>query len=73
VLVRLYRQHALRYNRSLLVFGAQTADAEVRFTAYDPAAPHRPVQLTFNRLNRAFALSDDAAASGPALGVEVED
>lgn len=73
VLVRLYRQHALHYNRSLLVIGSQAGEGEVRFTAYDPAVPQQPVQLTFNRLNRAFTLSDDAAGSGPALGVEVED
>ena len=70
-LVRLYLHHALRYNRSLLVFSSQAADGEVRFTAYDPAAPKQPVQLTFNRVSHAFALSDDAASSGPALGVEV--
>lgn len=69
-LVRLYRQHTLHYNRSLLVFGSQSADGEVRFTAYDPAAPQQPVQLTFNRVSRVFALSDDAGG-GPALGVEV--
>jgi|GEM_PF-1550120 len=70
-LVRLYRRHALHYNRSLLVFGSESAEGEVRFTAYDPAAPRQPVQLTFSRAHRAFALSDDATSSGPALGVEV--
>lgn len=70
-LVRLYQHHALRYNRSLLVFSSQATDGEVRFTAYDPAAPQQPVQLTFNRASHAFALSDDVASSGPALGVEV--
>ena len=70
-LVRLYRQHTLHYGRSLLVFGAQAAEGEVRFTAYDPAAPQQPVQLTFNRASRVFALSDDAVNSGTALGVDV--
>ncbi len=70
-LVRLYRHHALQYNRSLLVFGSQAGGSEVSFTAYDPAAPKQPVQLTFNRVSRAFALSDETASSGPALGVEV--
>lgn len=71
VLVRLYRHHALNYNRSLLIFSAQTIEGEVRFTAYDPAAPQQPVQLNFNRVNHAFALSDDATNSGSALGVQV--
>ncbi len=71
-LVRLYRQHSLHYNRSLLVFGSQAGDGEVRFTAYDPTVPQQPVQLTFNRVNRAFTLSDDDASSGPVLGVEVQ-
>lgn len=70
-LVRLYRQHALHYNRSLLVFGAQSDTGEVRFTAYDPAAPQQPVQLTFNRVSRVFALADDATASGSALGMDI--
>ncbi|MEQ2005890.1 MAG: hypothetical protein ABMA26_03750 [Limisphaerales bacterium] len=70
-LVRLYRHHALQYNRSLLVFSSQAGGSEVSFTAYDPAAPKQPVQLTFNRVSRAFALSDDTASSGPALGVEL--
>lgn len=71
VLVRLYRHHALKYDRSLLLFRAQEQDGEVRFQAYDPAAPRQPVQLSFNRASREFALSDDAAASGPALAVEI--
>lgn len=70
-LVRLYRHHALKYDRSLLLFRAQEQDGEVRFAGYDPAAPKQPVQLSFNRASRAFALSDDAAASGPALAVEI--
>lgn len=70
-LVRLYRQHALHYNRSLLVFDSHPGEGQVCLTAYDPAAPRRPVELTFNRVTRAFALSDDAASSGPTLGVEV--
>ncbi|KAF0175142.1 MAG: Uncharacterized protein FD161_3454 [Limisphaerales bacterium] len=71
VLVRLYRHHALKYDRSLLLFRAEEQDGEVRFAGYDPAAPKQPVQLSFNRASRAFALSDDAAASGPALAVEI--
>lgn len=70
-LVRLYRHHALQYNRSLLVFDSHAGEGHVCFTAYDPAAPKQPVELTFNRVSRAFALSDDTASSGPALGVEV--
>ena len=71
VLVRLYRHRSLKYDRSLLLFSAQEQDGELRCQAYDPAAPNQPVQLTFNHASRAFALSDDAAASGPALGVEL--
>lgn len=71
VLVRLYRHRVLKYDRSLLLFRAQEQDGEVRFEAYDPVASKQPVQLSFNRASRAFALSDDAAASGPALAVEV--
>lgn len=70
-LVRLYQHRQLKYDRSLLLFGAQEQDGVVRFAAYDPAAPKQPVQLSFNRASRAFALSDDAAASGPALAVEI--
>ncbi|NBV23458.1 MAG: hypothetical protein EBS05_16255 [Proteobacteria bacterium] len=70
-LVRLYRHHELKFNRSLLVFGAQNTEGEVRFSAYDPATPKQPVQLTFNRVNHVFSLSDDAANSGPTLGVEL--
>lgn len=73
-LVRLYRQHALRYNRSLLVFSFRSDGVDrLSFMAYDPAAPQQPVELSFNRVALNFALSDDDAASGPALGVEVED
>lgn len=70
-LVRLYRHRALKYDRSLLLFSAQEQDGEVRFQAYDPAAPKEPVQLSFNRASRVFALSDDAAASGPALALQI--
>ena len=72
-LVRLYRQHALQYNRSLLVFDSHAGESQVCFTAYDPAAPQEPIELTFNRVSRAFALSDDAAGSGPTLGVDIRE
>ncbi|MEN9573628.1 MAG: hypothetical protein RL514_1483 [Verrucomicrobiota bacterium] len=71
VLVRLFRHRPLKYDRSLLLFSAQDQAGELRCQAYDPAAPSQPVQLTFNHASRTFALSDDAAASGPALGVEL--
>ena len=70
-LVRLYRHHALQYNRSLLVFDSHAGEGQVCLTAYDPAAPQHPVELTYNRVSRSFSLSDDAANSGPALGVEI--
>ncbi len=70
--VRLFRQRVLNYDRSLLLFSMhQEPSGEVRFQAYDPATPKQPVQLTFNRVNHAFALSDDPAASGPALVVKI--
>lgn len=72
VVVRLYRQRVLKYDRSLLLFSAhQEPNGEVRFQAYDPITPLQPVQLTFNRASRAFALSDDPAASGAALAVQI--
>lgn len=70
-LVRLYRHRALKYDRSLLLFSAQEQDGEVRFQAYDPAAPKQPVQLSFNRASRVFALSDEAASSGPELALQI--
>lgn len=73
VLVRLYREHELQYNRSLLVFGSHAGEGQVCLTAYDPAAPRQPVELTFNRVTRVFALSDDATSSGSSLGVEVRE
>jgi len=69
--VRLYRQHALRYARSLLVFGVEDGKDTASFAAYDPLRPGKPVQLTYDRGTRRFAVSDDDTASGPALGVEV--
>ena len=69
--VRLYQQRVLKYDRSLLVFGAQERDGQMVFDAYDPAVPDAPVQLRFNQSSREFALSDDAAASSAALGVEI--
>ena len=71
VLVRLHQQRVLKYDRSLLLVSAQEQDGEMSFQAYDPAVPSGRVQLRFNRESRAFALSDDAAASGAALGVEI--
>ncbi len=72
-LVRLYRQRVLKYDRSLLLISAQEENGEVRFQAYDPAAPKQPVLLTFNRASHAFTLSDDPAASGAALAVQIHD
>lgn len=71
VLVRLHQHRVLKYDRSLLLFSAQDQAGELRCQAYDPTAPNQPVQLTFNHASRAFTLSDDPAASGPALGVEL--
>lgn len=69
--VRLYRQHALRYARSLLVFGVEDGQDSVRFAAHDPLRPGQPVQLTYDRGTRSFTLSDADSASGSAVGVEV--
>ncbi len=71
VVVRLYRQHALRYARSLLVFGVEDGQDSVRFAAHDPLRPGQPVQLTYDRGTRSFTLSDADSASGSAVGVEV--
>lgn len=71
-LVRLHRHRQLRYDRALLVFAAREADGMVRFAAYDPGRPGRPVELAFDRARGEFTLPGEVSPDGAALGVTLE-
>ncbi len=66
LIVQLYRQHELRYQRSLLVVASREGGKS--FVAYDPAAGQPVVELTYNADVGKFTVSDD---SGGAVSLRV--
>jgi hypothetical protein len=53
-IVHVVRFPQLSINHALLLIDATESDTSIRFAAYDPNNPDRPVTLTFNRQNRRF-------------------
>ena len=54
--VHLVRFPSLTINHAILLFDFLTAENEIRFAAYDPNAPDKPVTLTYDRGSRTFSL-----------------
>jgi hypothetical protein len=46
---------SLRINHAVLLFDAAETETEIRFTAYDPNSPAKPVILAFDRATRSFS------------------
>jgi hypothetical protein len=59
----------LTINHALLVFGAAETDREIRFKAYDPNDPQRPVLLTYLRSSRRFEFPANDYFAGGAVHV----
>ena len=52
--IHISRFPSLTINHALVLFGVTETPEEVRFSAYDPYDPTKPVPLTFNRKERQF-------------------
>jgi hypothetical protein len=63
-IVHLVRFPALSINHGMLLFAAEETDDRVRFHAYDPNDPNKPVLVSFDRSARTFALSANAYWAG---------
>ncbi len=54
--VHVVRFPRLTINHALLLYDCAETDGEIRFAAYDPNTPEKPVTLTFDRATRTFSL-----------------
>jgi hypothetical protein len=54
--VHVFRFPQLTINHALVLYGVREEAGALRFTAYDPNLPETPVEVAFDRGNRAFSL-----------------
>jgi len=53
-IVHLFRFPRITINHGLVLYGLAESEREIQFEAYDPNIPAHPVQLTYDRTQRAF-------------------
>lgn len=53
--VHVVRFPQLSINHSVLLFGAHETEQDIRFDAYDPNNPFKPVTLTYDRKTKTFS------------------
>jgi hypothetical protein len=55
-IMHVVRFPSLAINHALLIYGAESAEGQIRFLVYDPNFSDAPTTLTFNRSDRRFSL-----------------
>ena len=68
-LVHLFRFPRITINHGIVLFGLTESDQEMRFDAYDPNIPERPVTLVFDRARRRFDFPASCYWRGGTLSV----
>ena len=68
-LVHVVRFPALTINHALLLYDCAESEGEIRFAAYDPNAPEKPVTLAYDRATRTFSLPTNSYFLGGRVDV----
>ncbi|HUR45161.1 MAG TPA: hypothetical protein VMZ27_04715 [Candidatus Saccharimonadales bacterium] len=67
--VHVVRFPQLKINHSVLLFAATEDEKTIRFSTYDPNAPERPTELTYDRASRTFTLPKNEYFEGGRVDV----